>query len=432
MKLLLVKPSIGGGLGRYRLNDGPMEPLALGLLAALTPPDWECHLRDDRLQPVDLDEEAELVAITVDSYSARRAYQLADAFRARGVPVALGGMHVTLLPDEAAAHADTLVLGDADSLWPRLLEDLRTGALQPRYTAPAAGAPSGLFPRRELFEGKAYLPFSLIQFSRGCTFHCSYCSVAAYYQRRHHCREVAEVVREIESSGRRQFLFVDDNIALNRSKALELFRALKPLKIRWASQAGIDVADDPALLEAMAESGCVGNLIGFESIDPEALRWMDKSNNLRSQDKYRQVLERLASFGFQTWASFIIGNDCDTPASIRETVEYAIESRFTLAFFHLFMPYPGTRLYEQLAAEGRLLYDGAWWTHPDFGYNRAAFRPKHMSPDELGELAEWANRRFYSLPSILRRSLDPRTNLRSPRKAALYWGMNRLLRNTST
>ncbi len=434
MKILLVKPSISQRiLGRYRLNDGPMEPLSLAVLASLIPEEHEVVLADDRLKPVSPGNGFDLVAITTDTWSASRAYQLADGFRAQGAKVVLGGIHASLLPDEAGVHADAVLVGDAEEVWPQVIEDLSRGTLQAVYKgSPHIPQQGGLIPRRNLFEGKNYLPISLVQFSRGCLFDCHFCSVSRFFDRRLVHRPVADVVRELEGLPRRTVLFVDDNLTLDRARAKELCRAIRPLKLRWAAQTGIDMVEDKELLELMAESGCVGQLIGFESIVADSLRWLNKSRHVRGFDRYQRVLERLRRHGLQTWASFIIGNDHDTPESIRETVEFAIQSRFTLAFFHLLMPYPGTRLYEGLASEGRLLYDGRWWLHPDFGYNTAAFVPRHMSPEELGHLATEANKKFYSVSSITRRLFDPATNLRTPYRFGFYLRFNALLRSTST
>ena len=433
MKLLLIKPSIGAStLGRYRLNDGPMEPLQFGVIAALTPPDFQVALLDDRVEPIPPDCAAELVAITVDTYTARRAYQIADSFRARGIPVVLGGLHVSLLPDEAQPHADAVVVGDAEGAWPKVIEEFRAGRLAPRYGSTFGTPQAGVLPRRDLFRGKGYLPISLVQFSRGCSLACNYCSVASYFNRQHHCRDPGEVAEEIRKAGSKAVLFVDDNIVLDRYRAKELFRALKPLHIRWVSQASVDMVEDDELMGLMAQSGCMGQLIGFESIDPDALEWMNKKTNTRRFDRYEKALASLRRFGLQTWASFILGNDHDTEETIRQTVSFATRSKFTLGFFHLLSPYPGTPLYELLRRENRLLFDGRWWDHPDFTYNTAAFVPRNLTPARLSELTVWANREFYSASSILHRVFDPKTNLRSLFRLLLYLRFNTVLRATST
>jgi radical SAM superfamily enzyme YgiQ (UPF0313 family) len=431
MDILLVKPDIGAIIEDYNLNDGCMEPLALGVLAGLTPEHHAVRLLDDRKEAVTGKETADLVAITVDTYTARRAYELADAYRAAGVPVCLGGVHVTLLPDEAEDHADALLLGDAETAWATLLKDFENDRLAPRYQGEFVCPQVGTFPDRSLFRNQGYLPVSQIQFSRGCPFHCAHCSVSRIFGHAHHFRPGEEIVEEIERFDLKFLLFVDDNITANPDRAKELFEALMPLKIRWSSQASIDMVEDSELMDLMVRSGCIGQLIGFESIDPGALVWMKKTPNLRDFDRYHQVIEVMRKYGLMTWAAFMVGGDQDTPETVRETVEFAIRSRFGMGFFHLFTPYPGTEIYDQFEREDRLLFDRRWWLHPDYRYNVAAFEPANMTPDELGRLVVEANRKFYGVGSIWRRMLDRKTNMKTLLNAAFCLRYNWVMRRTS-
>jgi radical SAM superfamily enzyme YgiQ (UPF0313 family) len=430
VRITFVKPTLG------RLADGApfvdaarMEPLQLGLLAGLTPPEIDVALIDDRVDRIDYDAPTDLVAITVESFTARRAYEIASAYRDRGVPVVMGGMHASLIPEEVARHADAVFTGDAETLWQRVVEDAAAGRLQPRYDAPV-GPPQagGVLPRRDLFEGKGYLPLTLIQFGRGCRYRCEFCAVGAYFAHHQHTRPVEEVVAEIRSQRRRNLFFVDDNLVADPEAAKDLFRALVPLRVRWVSQASVDQVRDPELMRLMVASGCLGNVIGFESLDPANLRQMGKGPNLVAFDRYAGTVATLRAHGLQTWAAFALGYDHDTVDSIRATVAWAIENRFTFAAFNVLMPYPSTALYARLEAEGRLLYAGRWWLHPDYRFNGAAFRPSRMTADELTQAA-WACRRRWSSPgSILRRVFDRRTNLGSPLRFALYWAYNPLYR----
>jgi len=431
VEILLVKPDIGTIIEEYNINDGRMEPLALGVLAGLTPEPHTVRLLDDRMEDVTGKEPADLVAITVDTFCARRAYEIADMYRARGVPVCLGGVHVSLLPDEAQDHADALLLGDAESVWWKLLEDFENQRLQPRYQGNFDCPQNGTFPVRSLFANRGYLPVSQIQYSRGCPFSCAHCSVSRVFGHAHNFRPVEEVVEEIRRFKLKFLLFVDDNITANTDKAKELFRALIPLKVAWASQASIDMIQDLEMMDLMARSGCIGQLIGFESINEDSLRWMNKRPNLRDFDHYRNVIQTMRSFGFQTWASFMVGGDQDTPETVRQTVDFAIKSKFTLGFFHMFSPYPGTEIYNQFEREGRLLFGGKWWLHPDYRYNVAAFEPVGMTAEELGRLVVDANRKFYSANSIGQRLWDRKTNMKSLLSAAFYLRYNWIMRRTS-
>ncbi len=344
------------------------------------------------------------------------------------VPVVIGGMHATLIPDEAAEHADAVVTGDAETIWAQVVADVHDGRLRPRYHG-APGVPQpGVLPRRDLLAGKGYLPLSLLQFGRGCRHGCEFCAVGAYFEHHVHTRPVDEVVAEIQAQPRRNLFFVDDNFIADPEAAKALLRALIPLRVRWVSQASVDQVRDPELMRLFVESGCLGNVIGFESLDPANLRQMHKGPNLAGFDRYAGAVATLRAHGLQTWAAFALGYDHDTVDSILATVEWSIANRFTFAAFNVLMPYPGTPLYARLQAEGRLLYDGRWWLHPDYRFNSAAFRPARMTADELTE-ATWACRRRWSSPaSIVRRAFDTRTNMGSPFRFALYCAYNPLYR----
>jgi radical SAM superfamily enzyme YgiQ (UPF0313 family) len=429
MKLTLIKPTIGRREHSLYVDEGRMEPLMLGVLAGLTPPDVEVVLYDDRMEAIPFDEATDLVAITVETYTARRAYEVADEYRQRGIPVVMGGMHVSLLPDEAALHADSIFIGDAETAWAEVIADARRGRLKARYFGPpGVGQCDGSLPRRDLYKGKGYLPISLMQYSRGCRFACTFCAVSQYFERKHYLRRIDEVLREIESQDRRFLFFIDDNIASNRPALRELCEALIPMKVSWISQASLDVTRDSKLMDLMQRSGCWGNVMGFESITPDSLRDARKSPNISGFSKFASEIDILRSHGMQTWAAFSLGYDHDTVDSIEATVDFALESRFTFAAYNILMPYPDTALYHMLKAQNRLLYDGKWWLHPEYRFNQAAFRPALMSADELTDACHAARTRFNSLPSLFRRFSDMQTNLRSLSRAISFWRYTLLFR----
>lgn len=432
MKVTLIKPGIGNIINGYNLNDGSMEPLQLAIIAGLIEEPDEVVLFDDRLEEILYEEKTDLVAITVDSFNARRVYEISSKYRRLGVKVILGGMHVSLLPEEASLNADSIVIGDAEPVWKQIMQDLRNGTLQKSYTS-AFGIPQeGCFPRREIYKGKKYLPVSLMQFSRGCKFNCSFCSVSKFFKHSHKCRKIKDVLYEIDKDKLKTILFVDDNMVTNREILKIFLKELIPLKVKWASQSSIDMTSDRELLRLMADSGCVGNLIGFESININTLKWFNKSPNIRNFNSYKEAMEVFRDFGFLTWASFMIGNDFDNLNTIERTVEFAIKNKFTLAFFHVLMPYPGTEIYQQFKNEDRLLYDGHWWNHPDYRYNHATFQPKLMSPEQLSEATIKANKDFYSILSIAHRMFDSKTNMRNIFNFLVYSRFNYVLRKTST
>lgn len=429
MKLVLVKPNIGRLEHSLFVDEARMEPLQLGVLAGLTPPDVEVNLYDDRIENIPYDKAADLVAITVETFTARRAYEISAAYRQRGVPVILGGMHVRLMPEEAALHGNSIYTGDAEFLWHHVIADARAGRIQSVYRAPVGPPHPGTLPRRDLFKGKGYLPITLLQFSRGCRFDCEFCAVSTYFGQTQYCRRVSEVIREIENQDRQHLFFVDDNLLADHAAAKALFRALIPLKIQWVSQASLDMTNDLELMDLMARSGCLGNVIGFESINADNLRAMRKAPNLVSEfDNYKTQIEILKDYGMQTWAAFTLGHDHDTTASIERTLAFAMENRFAFAAFNVLMPYPNTPFYERLARENRLLYAGKWWLHPEYRFNYAAFQPKQMTADELTEAGFLCRSKFNSPGAILYRALDTRTNLRSLYRLAIYLLYSRLFR----
>lgn len=430
MKLTLIKPNIGRREHSLYVDEARMEPLQLGILAALTPSDVEVVLYDDRMEAIPYDEPTELVAITVETFTARRAYEISGEFRKRGVSVVMGGIHPTLIPDEAAEHCDCVITGDAESVWEEMIGDFKAGRLKKRYAAVQPECPQlNVITRRDIFEGKGYLPITLLQFSRGCSHKCSFCASSAYFGARHFCRPVEDVIKEIKSQKRKLLFFVDDNIVCSRQKAKELFRALIPLKVRWVSQGSMDMLEDRELMELMVKSGCLGLVIGFESISPDCISEMNKGTNKRgASEMYRKEIEQLREWGLQTWAAFTVGHDGDTVQSIRATCDFAIRNKFTFAAFNILMPYPNTPLYEKMKSEGRLLYGGKWWLHEDYRFNYASIKPKNMTAEELTEVSFECRKRFNSPRSIFTRALDPRTNLRTPYRLMTYLIYNPLFR----
>ncbi|MCJ7557217.1 MAG: B12-binding domain-containing radical SAM protein [Gammaproteobacteria bacterium] len=430
MKITFIKPNIGRRTHSLYIDHGRMEPLMLGLLAGMTPPDVEVVLYDDRMEEIPYDEATDLVAISVESFTARRAYEISGEYRQRGVQVILGGMHPTLIPDEAAAHADSIFLGDAENVWPQVVEDARRRKLKPVYKGPPGiGQIGGILPRRDLYRGKGYLPISLMQFSRGCKFTCKFCAVSQYFDKTHYIRPIDEVLQEIEAQDRKLIFFVDDNIASHREGLRELCHALIPMKISWVSQASLDVTQDEKLVRLMAQSGCLGNVTGFESITLASLKDAKKSPNLPGFSNYEREIRVLRDNGMQTWAAFTLGYDNDTYDSVMATLEFALKNRFTFAAFNILMPYPGTPLYRKLKEEGRLLFDGSWWLHPEYRFNDAAFVPTNMTPDQLTQVCDRARQQFNSIPSLLRRFADVKTNMRTLQRAAVYWRYASVFRN---
>ncbi len=398
MKVTFILPAIGKKPGKRYISTWKMEPLMMAVLQALTPPDVETEFYDDRLELIDYDTPTDLVAITVETYTARRAYLVADRFRARGVPVVLGGYHVTALPNEAAAHADAIVVGNAEPVWAALLQDARQGRLQPSYVGAPGYAP--IQPDRRIWRGKRYLPLSLVETGRGCGFRCEFCSISSYYCGHYHPRPIRQIVEEVEQLGSRYFFFVDDNIAAQPEHLRRLARELEPLHIYWASQGSLTIARQPELLAELRRSGCVQMLIGFESLEEENLAQMGKSW-LRPAE-WDELVHCVHDAGISIYATFVFGFDQDTPSSFERALEFALKHEFFFAAFNHLLAFPGPPLYARLKQEGRLLRP-TWWLDKDYTYGQIAFQPRHMDPDELAFRCAQARRDFFRFSSIARR-----------------------------
>lgn len=377
---------------------------AVAVLAGLTPPDVQLSLRDDiirRLDPAtDLDLGADLAAISVSTKTAARAYQLADVYRRHGVKVVLGGIHPTALPEEAAQHCDAVVVGEAEGLWQAVVRDLGRSELRPTYRHEELPEISRTAPTRwDLFTSKKYAPVYPVQSSRGCPFNCDFCSVTTFFGRRLRLRDVDDVVGEIQTLPGRWIIFADDNIVVPRGRAHSLFSALKPLGLTWFGQASLQGLRDRETVKLMADSGCRGLFVGFESVNHESLVSCGKNQN--DPEQYTQVVEMLQDHGIGVWASFVLGLDEDGPEVFERTLEFAIRSKVFMALFAMQTPYPGTPLYQRLHDEGRLLQP-RWWLD-DHSHDHPLYRPRRMTRQQLHEGWQWIWSEFYSASSILRR-----------------------------
>jgi radical SAM superfamily enzyme YgiQ (UPF0313 family) len=402
LKIALVAPK--GPLYRHRggiwKKSLRYQPLTLTTLAALIPPEIpaELDLFDEGIADVPLDLKADLIGLTVITGTASRAYELADHFRRRGITVVLGGPHVTLIPEDAAPHADAVVAGYAEDSWPQLLRDFKMGQMRPRYDqAPDLDLANRPFARRELLPSHRYLTDNVFEATRGCVHDCDFCVVPAAWGRKPYLKPVADVVADIRQHGARKLIFVDLNLIADRAHARRLFEALIPLRAQWYGLATVLLADDPELLELAARSGCKGLLMGLESISSENLRQNHKGFN--SPEKYVQAVERLHQHGIALQGCFVFGLDHDGPDVFLQTAEFAVQARIDLPRFAIVTPFPNTALYHRLAAEGRMLtknwdlYDG----------QHVVFRPSKLSVDELQQGTEAAWKHAYSFRSIARR-----------------------------
>jgi radical SAM superfamily enzyme YgiQ (UPF0313 family) len=404
MKLLLIQPShlLNGG-GVYKPRWPWLPNLTMPTIAALTPPDVEVTIVDEYIQEIDFDAPADLVGLTAVITQSTRAYQIAEQFRRRGVPVVMGGHHVSALPEEALQHCDAVVVGEAEGIWSTVIEDAKRGELEPLYQAngysPLEGLPR---PRLSLLPLHRYFTsFFPVQTTRGCPFHCDFCAVTSFFGGRYRFRPVEEVVEEVKALGSRNIFFVDDNITANSSRAKELFQALIPLRLRWLSQANLTIANDRELLDLAVKSGCFALFIGLESLSEANLKQAGKTFNQPAE--YPEAIQRIQKAGIHVWASFIFGLDDDDETVFERTVRFLEENRLPMASFFAYVPLPGTRAAQRMEEEGRII-ERDWAKYDDA---HALFIPHRMSPQALEDGLWWAYRRFYSLPPLLRRAFCP-------------------------
>ena len=410
MRLTIIHPCIGRRIGAPYIRGWQMEPLAPAMLASLTPPDVGVRFYDDRMEPIPYDEPTDLVAISVETYTAKRAYQIASEYRRRGVPVSMGGFHSTLVPEEVSEYAESVVVGEAEDQWPQVIADFRAGRMRRMYRSPVRPSLRGVRPDRSIFHGKRYLPIGLVEAGRGCHLRCEFCAIQSFFESTQNRRPTDEIIDEVRRIDKPLIFFVDDNFTSHVDHAKELMRRLVPMKIKWVSQASIHAAHDEEFLRLARESGCQGLLIGLESLNPDTLRRMSKSFNMM-KGGYEVAFANFRRYGIRLYITFMLGYDGDTMDAFRQNVRFAKENGFFMVSFNHVTPFPGTPLYDQLAEEGRLLYD-RWWLDPDYRYGMLPFVPTGMTAEDVRQGCLEARSDFYSLPSILRRGLNFKVNTR--------------------
>ncbi len=381
--------------------------LPLTTVAALTPPDYEVDICDENVEALNFDHPADVVGISFMTALAPRAYEIAREFRKRGKITVAGGYHPTFMPEEAGKYFDCVVCGDAEELWPKVLDDIAAGTPQRIYRhrelPDLAGSPP---PSRKLMRktAKHYATVNAIQTGRGCSHGCRYCSVTAFHRTTYRHKPVESVILELRQTGR-NFIFVDDNIIADREFAMELFEAMAPMKKRWVTQCSVEIAEDPELLKAARKAGCRGIFIGLETLNEENLRSMDKGFN--RLESYREKIRKIHRAGIGIIAGVIVGMDADDKGTFERTLRFLNQTGIESIQVNIFTPLPGTPLFEKLNGGKRILDHN--WQHYDFRH--VVFDPRKMSRAELQAGADWLYRQFYLPHRIMGRFL--RTWIRS-------------------
>lgn len=406
MKITIIAPSREGTIWKARgKGRAGFPPLALPVLAAVTPPGIEVRLIDENVEPVEPNEETDLAAISCSTGTAEHAYEIADTYRMLGVSVVMGGPHPTALPNEALEHADSVVVGEAEDVWPQVVADAGAGRLRPIYRAESLCDLAALpVPKRDLLRPNSYLFPGTVETGRGCPQDCKFCSVSRTFGRGRRLRPVRDVVAEMEQIDSDLIVFMDDNILAPPGRAKELFREMIPLKRKWGGQSWLPPLADDELLDLARKSGCVALFVGLESISEASLKGAGKTSN--SPARYKELIRKSRDHGVGILGSFVLGFDEDDKSVFKRTVEFAVKARLDVAQFSILTPYPGTASFDELHAAGRI-FDYKW---SNYTMSHAVFHPKQMTAEQLKEGHDWAESSFYSVLSIARRALRPGPN----------------------
>ena len=422
MKILLISPE------RERKKEEAflfkLSFLNLPYVAAVTPPGVELKIVDEAFEKIDFEEKVDLVGITAQTPVAPRGYQIAGEFKKRGIPVVMGGVHASMLPDEALQHVDAVVVGEAEGVWPDLIEDLRRGRMRRTYVGSKLTNPSHLpLPRRDLLNESFYFPLKLLETTRGCPHRCDFCGVSKFFGYRYRNRPIREIERELNILFRkgpvmnlglkkiislfsrdlpyflkRRLLYViDSNIAGDKRFCLDLLSLLKEFDLLWYGHAPVSVAFDQKLLEAFAQSGCIALNIGFESFSIKNLNTMGKGFNQPS--RYAEAVERIHDQGIGIMGTFIVGLDDDDPGVFQRIIDFCIDSRLDWALAFIMAPYPGTDSFLRLEKEGRILCRD-WEKYDSLN---AVYQPLRMSVEELEKGVRRIWKEVFSTSSVYKR-----------------------------
>lgn len=417
MKILLVSPC---NKGEIRPNQFSIPQLTLSLIAAMTPPEHEVFVCEEVYGDIiEFDNDYDLIGISLMSQTSLRGYEIANEFKKRGKTVVFGGIHATARPEEALRYGDAVVIGEAEGgLWPKVLSDAKNKTLKTYYKLDQLpDLKEHIFPRRDLIKctsGK--LDIAPIEATRGCPYNCDFCSVTRFFGKKQRHKIVRDIILDAESCPQKNLFFVDDNVALDRKFAMELFTEMIPLKKIWVGQASINLSKDAELMKLAYKSGCRALLIGFESMTDAGISTYRKT--LKTIDENVQAIKKLRDHGILTMASVVFGLDSDTDAVFDLTNDFLVKSKPAFLQACIMTPYPGTAIFDQLKSEGRILTDE--WSKYDT--KKVVISPKNLTPERLQQGFEDIRKITYSVSSIVSRSL-PHVFM-GKQESLLYFSLN--------
>lgn len=420
-KILLIQPTPYDQHGNLvKKNKLYFVGLALPLLAALTPKDYEVELCYETIEDVPFDTDADLVGISSMGHAVIRTIDIAKKFKELGKTVVLGGYMVSLMPEEAQKYGDSVMIGDAEETWAEMINDYEKGELKKVYYKKLKELKTPL-PKYELLLNKKIGNFLPVQAGRGCPKTCSFCSVHCLYRGQYLKRSIPEVIRDIKKIkelGFKQFLLLDDNIFSNREYAIELCAEIKKLKMHWMTQCSIDIARDEELLKIIASSGCYVLSFGLESISKESLKAMNKG--WADPGKYAEQIKIIRKHGIDISTEMVVGADGDTLESIKNTAKFISDNRIAVPRFYILTPIPGTKYFDEMQEQGRI------YNHDIYSYNgcEAVHVPKNMTPEELTQAYWELYNDVYKMKNIIKRTLLTRSIFKRPFNAVFYFFVN--------
>lgn len=421
-KILLIQPKHTSNVRLF--GKSYMSQLTLPVLASLTPPRFEVEIVDDNVEEIDFDSKPDIVGITILTPTAERGYQISKEFRSRGVPVVLGGVHATLLPDEAKEHCDVLVIGEAENTWPALLEDFEKGAMKEFYRSERKPSLDCLpEPRRDLVNNHLYVRIPKVEVSRGCPHNCSFCSTTRFFGNRMRYRKIQDVVDEVKRLRTKFVFFTDNNIIGNPQYAKRLFKALRGARVKWVGQASLKLAEDIELLKLARKSGCVGILVGFESLSVESIEKMGKKA-VNKVKEYKRAIKRIHRHGIGLIGCFVFGFDEDDETVFSSTVKLVKKLNIEVPQFTLLTPFPGTAIRDKFEEAQRILHNQ--WDLYDVVH--VVFQPLNMSVDELRRNFDEACGSVYSRWATIKRLLRSFVYLRSLYRVLVFAQINAVYR----
>jgi len=417
LNILLISPSNGEFINHSKGKQTIC--VALPLLAAYTPAEHKVVIADQNYGDNVYLDDIDLVGISAMTPQACSAYKIADHYRKKGVKVVIGGIHASMLPDEALQHADAICIGEGDEVWPQIIKDVEAGSLKTIYKAKELFPMEKIPPLRHDLINKKRTTFShsIIQATRGCPYDCEFCITSTLFGKKYRLRPVKNVIEEIKLAKSKLVVFIDDNIFGNLEYSKELFTALIPLKIKWAGQASLNMATkDEELLKLARKSGCIGLFVGLESVNSIKTEEHKISSKLGTSDlkNISEKIKKIISTGIIVQSSMIFGLDDDDAHTFEKTVSFLRANKVSLSSFCILTPYPGTRVHERMKKEGRIISED--WEQ--YNNQHVTFLPKGLSPKQLKDGSDWAGTNFYSMSSILHRFPANR------RRLIYYWGMN--------